>query len=40
LGDDLEALFARSFDLVIPRAVRNPYIRAEIGRDRRLLYAA
>lgn len=40
LRDDLEALFARPVDLVMPRAVRNPYIRAEIDRDRRLLYAA
>lgn len=40
LRDDLEALFARPVDLIMPRAVRNPYIRAEIDRDRRLLYAA
>ena len=40
LRDDLEALFARPVDLVMSRAVRNPYIRAEIDRDRRLLYAA
>ncbi len=40
LRDDLEALFARPVDLVMPKAVRNPYIRAEMDRDRRLLYAA
>lgn len=40
LKEDLEALFGRPVDLVMPRAVRNPYLRAEIERDRRLLYAA
>jgi hypothetical protein len=39
LREELEALFARPVDLVMPRAVRNPYIRAEMDRDRRLLYA-
>jgi predicted nucleotidyltransferase len=40
LKEDLEALFERPVDLVMPNAVRNPYLRAEIERDRRLLYAA
>lgn len=40
LKEDLEALFGRPVDLVMPRAVRNPYVRAEIQRDRQLLYAA
>lgn len=40
LKSDLEALFGRSMDLIMPRAVVNPYIRAEIDRDRKLLYAA
>ena len=40
LKEDLEALFGRPVDLVMPRAVRNPYVRAEIERDRQLLYAA
>ncbi len=40
LKEDLEALFGRPVDLVMPRAVRNPYLRAEMERDRRLLYAA
>lgn len=40
LKEDLEALFGRPVDLVMPTAVRNPYVRAEIDRDRTLLYAA
>jgi uncharacterized protein len=40
LRDDLEALFGRSVDLVMPTAIRNPYIRAAIERDRQLVYAA
>jgi hypothetical protein len=40
LKEELEVLFGRPVDLIMPRAVRNPYVRAEIERDRRLLYAA
>jgi len=40
LKEDLEALFGRPVDLVMFQAVRNPYIRAAIARDRQLLYAA
>jgi predicted nucleotidyltransferase len=40
LKEELEALFGRSVDLVMPGAVRNPYLRAEMDRDRTLLYAA
>jgi hypothetical protein len=40
LKEELEALFGRPVDLIMPRAVRNPYLQAEIERDRRLLYAA
>ena len=40
LKEDLATLFGRSVDLVMPSAVRNPYVRAEIERDRTLLYAA
>jgi uncharacterized protein len=40
LRHDLEALFGRSVDLVMPAAIRNPYIRAAIDRDRQLVYAA
>jgi hypothetical protein len=39
LKEDLEALFRRPVDLVMFQAVRNPYIRAAIARDRQLLYA-
>jgi uncharacterized protein len=40
LRDDMEALFGRSVDLVMPTAIRKPYIRAAIDRDRQLVYAA
>jgi predicted nucleotidyltransferase len=40
LKEELETLFGRPIDLVMPGAVRNPYVRAAINRDRRLLYAA
>ena len=40
LREDLKLLFGREVDLVMPAAVRNPYIRATIERDRQLLYAA
>ena len=40
LREDLTSLFGREVDLVMPGAVRNPYIRAAIERDRQLLYAA
>ena len=40
LREELKFLFGREVDLVMPGAVRNPYIRAAIERDRQLLYAA
>jgi predicted nucleotidyltransferase len=40
LKEALEQLFARSVDLVEIGTVRNPYVRAQIDRDRQLLYAA
>lgn len=40
LREDLKSLFGREVELVMPGAVRNPYIRATIERDRQLLYAA
>ena len=40
LREDLASLFDRPIDLVMDNAVRNPYVRAEIDRDRTLLYAA
>ncbi len=38
--EDLEALFGRSVDLVVDRAIRNPYFRKAVDESRRLLYAA
>ncbi len=40
LLEALERLFGRSVDLVMPRAVKNPYFRESIDRDRVVLYAA
>lgn len=40
LKGDLEALFGRSVDLVMPGAMRNPYFIREVDRTRRLLYAS
>ncbi len=40
LKDDLEALFGRNVDLVSVGSVRNPYIKASIERDRRLVFQA
>ena len=37
---ELEALFGRSVDLVMPRAMKNPYFIREVNRTRRLVYAA
>jgi len=36
----LEALLGRSVDLVEPGAVRNPYVLANINRNREAIYAA
>jgi len=36
----LETLFARKVDLVMPGAIRNPYFRKSVNRQRRVLYAA
>ena len=40
LKESLEALLGRTVDLVVAGAVRNPYLRATIERDRETLYAA
>ncbi|MCG3181336.1 MAG: hypothetical protein BIFFINMI_03723 [Phycisphaerae bacterium] len=40
LKDELEELFGRSVDLVMPVAVENRYLRKAIDRDRTLVYAA
>jgi predicted nucleotidyltransferase len=40
LLEELQALFSRPVDLVVERAVRNPYMRESIERTRQLIYAA
>ncbi len=40
LKDALAQMFARPVDLVMPDAVRNPYVRASINRSRQVIYAA
>ena len=40
LKEELEALLERSVDLVMPSALRNPYFRAEVDRQRLPLYGA
>lgn len=37
---DLKTLFARDIDLVMPDAIKNPYLLQSINRYRELLYAA
>ncbi|HKV45381.1 MAG TPA: nucleotidyltransferase domain-containing protein [bacterium] len=40
LRQELEALLGRPVDLVMPEAITNPYIQADIARDRTVLYGA
>lgn len=40
LKDSLESLLGRSVDLVEPRGVRNPYIKASIERSREQVFGA
>jgi hypothetical protein len=40
LKESLEALLGRPVDLVEPRAVRNPYIKASIERSREPVFGA
>jgi hypothetical protein len=40
LKDDLERLFGRKVDLVMPRAIRNRYFLAAVNEQRKLIYAA
>jgi predicted nucleotidyltransferase len=40
LKEGLEALLGRPVDLVMPEAVTNPYVRADIARHRTAVYAA
>lgn len=37
---DLEDLFQRKVDLVMDRAIRNPYFRAGVDLSRQVIYAA
>lgn len=40
LKNDLENLFGRKVDLVMPKAIHNPYLIKAINQQRRVLYAA
>jgi predicted nucleotidyltransferase len=40
LLEDLRGLFSRRVDLVVTRAIQNPYFMRSVNRSRRLLYAA
>jgi predicted nucleotidyltransferase len=40
LKDDLERLFGRKVDLVMPGAIRNPYFRAAVDRQRMPVYVS
>ena len=40
LRDELQSLFGRPVDVVGARALRNPFLRHEIMRARRVVYAA
>lgn len=40
LLEALEKLYGRPVDLVMPRAVKNPYFRESINRNKVVLYAA
>ncbi len=40
LLDSLQALFGRPVDLVMARAIKNPYFLQSVDRTRKVLYAA
>ncbi|SRR6266478_8673971 len=40
LKQDLEKLLGRKVDLVMPRAIRNPYLLKAVNQQRTVLYAA
>jgi predicted nucleotidyltransferase len=40
LKEDLERLFGRKVDLIMPHSIRNPYLLREINRQRQVVYAA
>jgi uncharacterized protein len=40
LRDELQQLFGRKVDLVMPGAIRNPYFLRAVNQQRQVLYAA
>jgi predicted nucleotidyltransferase len=40
LKEELQKLFQRKVDLVMPAAIRNPYLLKAVNQQRRVLYAA
>jgi predicted nucleotidyltransferase len=40
LKEELQQLFQRKVDLVMPAAIRNPYLLKAVNQQRRVLYAA
>ena len=38
--DDIEMLFGRQVDLVVSKAIRNPYFRHDVDQSKQLVYAA
>ena len=40
LTDELQYLFNRRVDLLVPTAIRNPYLKQTVERDREKLYVA
>jgi len=40
LKHELEEIFRRRVDLVMPGAIRNPYFKKSVNRQRKVLYAA
>ncbi len=40
LKEELEQLFQRKVDLVMPSAIRNPYFLKAVNQQRKVLYAA
>ncbi|HXK61063.1 MAG TPA: nucleotidyltransferase domain-containing protein [Acidobacteriota bacterium] len=40
LLEDLQTLFGRSVDLIMPEAIRNPYFLEKVNQSRKQIYAA
>ncbi len=38
--DELEKLFGRKIDLVVEKAIRNPYFKQNVNETKQLIYAA